>query len=177
MLHHHAPGTQITQINNLIISHSNHTALQPGSYCTSVSPVCPRVPISSQQLAGRVEDNKPTQRRAAVARPLSDARLCITQHAHASLKQGVNEMKSPDYPRGHSTLPTMVQMMSWRYPEEYTCLFPTVPDKLCQTLGEDTAGHGCVLYGKKYSVHTRTNYATNNMTGSHDSWQASKCFK
>lgn len=55
--------TQITQINDLIISHSNHTRLQPGSYCTSVSPECTRVPIRKPQLADCIDDNKPRWRR------------------------------------------------------------------------------------------------------------------
>lgn len=47
--------TRITQINNLIISNSNHAGRRSGSYCSFMSLVCWCIPISSPEQADALE--------------------------------------------------------------------------------------------------------------------------
>lgn len=49
--------SQITKINNLIISYSNHAAWSSGSYCSFISPVCWCIPIRG----GRCIENRVSQ--------------------------------------------------------------------------------------------------------------------
>ena len=44
--------TQITKINNLIISYSNHAVSRPGSYCSFISLVCWCIPITASRAGG-----------------------------------------------------------------------------------------------------------------------------
>lgn len=48
--------TQITKINNLIISYSNHAVWRPGSYCSFISLVCWCIPITASRAGGCIEN-------------------------------------------------------------------------------------------------------------------------